>query len=167
MTKWKDFEAIIEVISRQLAPSAEIRRNVRLPDRTGGKGRDFDVLIEVPAPYRNQLIAIECKDYKRRVSVERVEAFHTKLEDCKLNQGIMVSPHGFTARARDKAHHHNIMLLTHRQAEEADRHKLVGPVSWFRFVQEGLLLESIGITTPGGETFGIKFDSANYTNDGQ
>lgn len=166
MAKWQELEEIIERISVQLSPNSRVRRNVYLKDRTGIDEREFDVLIEVPAPFKNQLVAIECKDYKRSVSVDKVESFRTKLEDCQINQGIMIARKGFTEGSQRKAGHYNILLLSYRQAEMAEWEKLVGPESWFRFVREAFIPECIGVKSSTGDRIGIKFDAAIYSPDG-
>ena len=48
-------------------------------------------------------IGIECKKTRRPVGIDRVEAFKTKLERCKINKGIMVSFAGYQSGAEKSA----------------------------------------------------------------
>ncbi len=133
MAKWKEFEQLAAAIGEQLAPDAVIHHDKHLADQTGEQ-RQFDVIIEVPSIFKSLLVAIECKFYNRPVGVDKVEAFVTKVRDCHVNQGIMVSPSSFTRGARKKAAAHNLILLSYRQAQEADWHLLADPAAWMSII---------------------------------
>jgi hypothetical protein len=166
MPKWKEFEELAAKISAQLALNSVVHSDHDLIDQTGER-RQFDVIIEVPSLFRPLIVAIECKHYTRPVEVEKVEAFHTKTQDCKVNQGIMVSPRGFTRNAKKKAELHNIQLLSYRQAQESDWQKLVGPTAWLRFVQEEYQPKNIVIKTTDGRSLRVDEDAAIFAANGE
>jgi hypothetical protein len=166
MVKWREFEQLAAKISAQLAPESKVFHDKQLTDQTG-EPRQFDVIIEVPTPFKPLIVALECKLYSRSIGVDKVEAFHTKLQDCKVNQGIMISPTGFSRGGKKKAALHNIMLLSHRQADTTDWQKLVGPTSWMRLVQEEFRPEKIIVKTTGGESLGIREEAAIHDPHGE
>lgn len=59
-------------------------------------------------------IGIECKKTRRPVGIDRVEAFKTKLERCKINKGIMVSFAGYQSGAEKSAKEFGIDLYNFR-----------------------------------------------------
>ena len=79
------------------------------------------------------LVVIECKNYKKPVGIEKVDAFATKIEDVKANLGVMISNAGFDAGAIAQAKEKNIILFSHREANEVDWNNLFGPGGWSKF----------------------------------
>jgi len=51
-------------------------------------------------------LGIEAKYWKQRVTVEKVDAFTTKLRDCGFDKGIIISAKGFQAGAIESAKRH-------------------------------------------------------------
>ena len=87
-----------------------IGSNVKLLDHTGIK-REIDVFVRTKIQGENIGIAFECKDYKKKVGVNVVEAFYSKCNDIpEIHKGIIVSPCGFTVGAKKKAQFYGIGL---------------------------------------------------------
>jgi Restriction endonuclease len=80
-------------------------------DRVTGERREHDVLVTASSGHHVSLIAIECRDRSRKVTVNEVEGFYTKCEDTGINQGVIVSSKGFTKTALVKAKHLGIRTL--------------------------------------------------------
>jgi hypothetical protein len=101
------------VIERVCAGFVEkkVSRNARLPGRNSLTDRDIDVLVEGRFAMFDMRIAIESKNYKDPVGVEKVEAFCTKLKDVNVHTGVMVSSAGFTEAARNTATAQNVQLF--------------------------------------------------------
>jgi len=88
-TPWRDFEQLVTKIHEKLAPGATVAHNQFLVGRSGRR-RQVDILISQTIGLYQTRIAIECKRYTRPVSVDKVEAFATKLTDWGVDQGVMV-----------------------------------------------------------------------------
>ena len=114
----RSLEALIAVLERALGgqQGVEVESPKRIPDRLTGALREHDVVLTATAGHHTTVIAIECRDRSRKVTVNDVESFHSKCEDTKISVGVMVSPKGFTGTALKKAAHHSIRCLSLTQA---------------------------------------------------
>lgn len=73
--------------------------------------RQVDLWLERMTPHH--IVAVECKDYKTGlVSVEKIEAFQTKLTDIVANKGIYITKNGYQRSAETTAEYYGIILLT-------------------------------------------------------
>src|SRR5690606_24714710 len=80
------------------------------------------------------LVVIECKDYKRAVGIEKIEAFAQKLNDVGASLGVMVSTSGFDEGGKAVATQNRILLRTYREAQAQDWNELTGEQSWVTFI---------------------------------
>lgn len=103
MSDFEDLEKLVAKIQRQLAPSAEVLHNQRIPGRLSGRARQIDVLVKDRVGQYEILIVIDCKDYKKRVDVKSVEEFHGLVEDVGAHKGVLVCPAGFSEAAKTRA----------------------------------------------------------------
>ena len=71
--KWQDFERIIAAIHAETDGAAAVTWNDEI------NGRQFDVSIRFKQGLHEYLTVIECKDYADRVSVDKIDAFVTKI----------------------------------------------------------------------------------------
>jgi len=99
------------------------------------QGRQFDVAIRFKVGFYEYLTLIECKDYSKPVSVEKVEAFVTKVRHQKANKAIMVSAHGFQSGAKEVASREGIELYSLRQINKLPDDVLTGIFLSFVVVQ--------------------------------
>jgi hypothetical protein len=102
-----EFEKLVSRIQQQLDPNAQVSHNELLTDRLGHK-RQFDVVIRGTLAGHKMLGVIECKDLKRNVGVNDIEAFATKSRDVNANLKVFVSRRGFTKTAIEKAKDYGI-----------------------------------------------------------
>lgn len=77
---------------------------------------EFDISIEVMpkgAPTYHLLYLIECKDYKHKVPVNKIEEFKAKVDQVsgKNVKGVFISTSGFQKGAYDFAESNGIMLI--------------------------------------------------------
>jgi hypothetical protein len=140
--RWQGFEKVIAEIHRKLAPGAVVRHNHRVLGQCGRR-RQLDVTITHKIGPYPVFIVIECRLYKRRVAIDKVEAFAKKLQDVRGNVGVMISRHGFDQGASAIAARENVLLFTHREAQEADWSKVLGPTAW------------VSITVPRHQTHAV------------
>lgn len=110
--KGESLENIIALIQETLkdSPNTRVFKNYKI-ENTSGRDREIDVLIEANINGFDLKIAIECKDYKNRVSVEKIEAFEGKCNRIKsINKKVFVSSNGFQADAMNAAKEFGIEL---------------------------------------------------------
>ncbi|MHC0441023.1 restriction endonuclease [Flavobacterium sp. 3-210] len=81
-----------------------------------GIEREFDVVIKSKINDFDICIAIECKDFGKKVSLEKIEAFKSKCSTVKeINKMVFVSTNGFQTGAITQAKNFGIELMTAEQ----------------------------------------------------
>lgn len=123
--EYEDFSA--EIISKireleqvGLVRPISIEQKVKLQAPYGAK-REIDILITyLDSESRKLKAAIECKDYKSAVSVEKIEAFRTKCDNLKIDKAIFFSKNGFQKGAIQSAEYNHIQLIELRKPTETD-----------------------------------------------
>lgn len=116
--KWKRFEDLAAHIQRTLAPDATVEQNVRIPGKSSGVERQVDIVVRARAGQYDLFVAIDCKDYKRKVDVKAVEQFIGLSKDVGANKGAMIAFKGFSQAAKTRARRAGIDLYTLVDAEE-------------------------------------------------
>jgi hypothetical protein len=76
-----------------------------------GHNHQIDVSVDLNIATFRILILFECKHYRRRVGVEDLFAFTSRLSDIGAHKGVMVSTVGFQKGAKKIAMAHNIALV--------------------------------------------------------
>jgi hypothetical protein len=118
----KALEHLVASLEKALVenPSITVQSPMRLRDRTTGKLREHDVVLEFNEGHHSLLVAIECRDRSRPVGVPQVEGFGAKCQDTGISQGVIVSTTGFYNTARTKAEHLGIRCLDIEEVENFD-----------------------------------------------
>lgn len=85
-----------------------------LPDKHSGTRREHDVLVTMTLGHHLLTVAIECRDRRRKLGGDEVEAFAAKCHATGVSNAVMVSRRGFRPGALKKALANNIecFLLT-------------------------------------------------------
>ena len=114
MKNYAEYERLTQEIYRQLGQATEVnaanvQHNVKLEGRSGQK-HQIDVYWEYGKDGKAHRVAIECKNYSRRISLEKVCAFKGVLDDLDGVSGIMVSKVGFQKGAKKYAQQYGISL---------------------------------------------------------
>jgi hypothetical protein len=116
----RSLERLVATLEKVLGTrtSARIESPAHLIDRVTGERREHDVLLRIQTSHHETLIAIECRDRSRKITVNDVESFYMKCSDTGVDQGVMVSSKGFSKTALSKAKFRNIrtLLLSDAQA---------------------------------------------------
>lgn len=107
----REFEEIASAIKQALEPRPDIKivPHARVNDTVTGRMRDIDILLEATVAGTTLRIGVECRRKKRRVDKPQIEAFVTKLKDCRIDKGVFVSSSGFAKEALTAAKHHNLV----------------------------------------------------------
>jgi hypothetical protein len=113
MKQGKALEKLVASLEKALADAknVSVESPMRLPDRTTGRLREHDVVLKINQGHHSVLIAIECRDRSRPITVNQVEGFWAKCQDTGIGQGIIVSATGFYNTARKKAEHLGIRCI--------------------------------------------------------
>lgn len=102
-------ENIVLLLERIISnPDAVVKKNVLIKDITGLE-REFDIWIEQNVNKRRIITAIECKNYKSSISIEKIEAFYSKCKSTpQINKMIYVATSGYQRGAIHKAKDYGI-----------------------------------------------------------
>ncbi len=120
---WKHFERIVAAIHYTESKGAAVVWNDII------NGRQFDVSIRFKYGLHDYLTVIECKNYSKKVPVEKIDAFATKARDANANKAIVVSSSGFQSGCFQVASRHGIKLLTLNEKTETDIKELIADVT--------------------------------------
>ena len=89
-----------------------------LMGKDSGVEREIDIVVRQRTGQYELFVAIDCKDYKRRVDVKAVEAFLGLVADVGAHKGAMVASRGFTEAAKTRARNAGIDLYSLIDAQE-------------------------------------------------
>ena len=98
---------------------AQIQHDVKLVGAAGVE-HQIDVFWTFKLGGVNYKVAVECKDYNRHVSKEKIEAFHSILHDIGNIHGIFASKMGFQNGAILYAQKYGIQLMEIRKPIDSD-----------------------------------------------
>lgn len=123
---WQKFEELACNVQRDLSPNADVTHNEKIRGKTGILNQ-CDVVIRSKIGIIEFLGVIECKDHAKKIGVEIIRGFKSKLEDIGAMKGIMVSSEGFTRDAYIYAKNHEIdtYLLVDAKSIKWNKHALI------------------------------------------
>jgi len=127
----KPLEKTIKLIEETFnnSPDTQVFLSHTLICESGIK-REFDVVIKSKVNGYDMCIAIECKDYGTKVSIEKIEAFKSKCSTVKqINKMVFVSACGYQRGAITQAKNFGIDLLTAEKVSVEYLENLAGKVS--------------------------------------
>lgn len=116
-----DFQRLIFLIQKQLAtsPLVSVTESKMLRDPRDGKSREVDVVVEFAQHGAPFVLAIECRDTSRKLTVEHVEQL-TKKHEARSDKLIIVSRRGFAKSAAELASLNRVEAVTLEAATEVD-----------------------------------------------
>ena len=107
------FETLVKsLILEQLGNSRiKINHRAKIRGRRSGMDHEIDISFVIDVAGTRILVILECKAYKRPVSVDDVLEFAARLDDIAAQKGILVATSGFTAGAKRHAESRGIALV--------------------------------------------------------
>ena len=98
-------EDIVALLHQQEGVKIDKRIKIPAGGASSKRKREIDVLLTSYVAGYPVKIAIECKNERKKVGSEKIDAFVGKLKDIGIptQQGIYVSPTGYTKDALDRA----------------------------------------------------------------
>lgn len=118
--KWQKFESLVAHIQSTFAPEAKITPNEKIRGKRSKTLRQIDIAVRQKIGQYEVFIAVDCKDYRRRVNVKDVEEFIGLAEDVDANKGAIVSASGFSKAAKTRAEDAGINVYRLVDAEKHD-----------------------------------------------
>ncbi|WP_418499717.1 restriction endonuclease [Flagellimonas sp.] len=133
----KSLEKTIRLIQETLKDSenTKIFSNYKIENESGQK-REIDILVVSSINNFDIKIAIECKDFNKKVPVKEIESFASKCDRIKeIDKKVFVSANGYQTGAINTAKYYGIELYTANKLKKEDIQ------SWFPIKQMGLKIE--------------------------
>jgi hypothetical protein len=100
---WRKYEKDIFGHYKYLYPNCEISFNKKITGKVSGSLRQIDIFICGTIAGFQINIAIDCKNYNKKVDIKVVESFLGLMKDINCNKGIIVTQKGFTSSAYRRA----------------------------------------------------------------
>lgn len=118
----KSLEKLITSLEKALVDSGNVvvESPKRLTDKITGKLREHDVVLTINQAHHQVIVAIECRDRSRPITVNEVEGLWKKCQDTGVDHGVIVSSIGFYNTARKKADFLGIRCLDIEEVESFD-----------------------------------------------
>ncbi len=104
-----EFEAVVAEVIRALDPRATVKQGEWVEGPDGE--RECDVLVDGTLNGAPRRVLVECKDYAKPVSVEKVEALASKFPDVGAHAAVLCSNAGFQRAAVSKARRIGVSLV--------------------------------------------------------
>jgi hypothetical protein len=115
----KSLEELVSSLENVLGDSGNVvvESPKRLRDKITGKLREHDVVLTINQAHHQVIVAIECRDRSRPITVNQVEGFWKKCQDTGVDHGVIVSSIGFYNTARQKSDFLGIRCLDIEEVE--------------------------------------------------
>lgn len=97
----------------------EVQHDVKVVG-SSGVARQVDIFWEFKTAGIKYKLIIECKDYKTAVSLDKIDAFHSKVADIGGAIGVFVSKNGYQSGAIELARKYGIQLREIRAPNDND-----------------------------------------------
>lgn len=96
-----EYQELVALVATALDTSAVIKTGQWIEGPDGN--REVDVEVRGTVDGKNHFVLIECKDWKRPVDVQAVDALDSKRQDLSANAAFIFSNSGFSQKALRKA----------------------------------------------------------------
>ncbi len=116
--RWKRFEKLAARMLATLSPQAGVVYNDSIRGKLSETDRQIDVSVRSQVDGAEQLVIVQCRDYKSPLDINAVGEFDSVIRDVGASKGIMVSVHGFTETTKVYARARKIDLLRLVDAEQ-------------------------------------------------
>jgi hypothetical protein len=122
MNNGTDYEKLTQEIYQDLLEKEGLTTEVKHNIRVKGKAttHQIDIYWEYKIAGVKHQVAIECKNYNKRISKSIIAAFHGILIDIGNTNGIIVTKVGFQRGAKEFADHYGINLIELREPRPED-----------------------------------------------
>ena len=133
-------QAIIDSDKNTELKNITVEKNKIIKDKNG-INREFDLYWEFELGGINYKTVIECKDYKSKIKINKIDEFVGKLQDIPGLKPIFATTKGYESGALKKAEQHGIEPLVMREQNDSDWKDEIG-----NFLTKILRIEIIAFT---------------------
>lgn len=119
-------QRVVFQIQRQLAADARVEESAFLVDRASGARREVDVVVRRRLADHEVVVAVECRDHRRKATVEWVEQMAMKHSGLPTSKPVLVSRSGFSRQAAEKARHLGVDAYSFDYTARGDWRSLLG-----------------------------------------
>ncbi len=119
-------QRVVFHVQRLLTSAGTVQESAFLKDRLSGALREVDIVIEAKVGEHDVVICVECRDRRRKATVEWVEQMAMKHQSLPTSKLVLVSTNGFTRTATSKATSLGIQTYSLDAAERADWKEVIG-----------------------------------------
>lgn len=102
---------VYQVLSNSSNQKIEVINKHDIIGKSGVK-HNIDVYYQFKLNGITHKVVFECKNWKTKISKEKVLAFKSILDDIPNSVGIMIAPKGYQSGAKQFAEHHGIELVS-------------------------------------------------------
>lgn len=102
---------VYQVLSNSSNQKIEVINKHDIIGKSGVK-HNIDVYYQFKLNGITHKVIFECKNWKTKISKEKVLAFKSILDDIPNSAGIMIAPKGYQSGAKQFAEHHGIELVS-------------------------------------------------------
>jgi hypothetical protein len=120
-----DFQRLIATITELLGDGATVTESKMLRELDSDRLREVDICIDGMLAGQPVMIGIECRNHRRKQTVEFVEAMQAKHASLPTDLVILVSSSGFTETALEKARKANIKAIAPSRVTPDLAHEIV------------------------------------------
>lgn len=108
-----EFELFVKslLVEQLNCPGVEIYHRKKIQGRRSSYLHEIDLSFEITVARTRVFVIVECKAYKKPVSVDDVMELHSRIDDIGAHKGMLVSTSGFTSGAVALADAHGIALI--------------------------------------------------------
>jgi hypothetical protein len=100
---WKEYQYITAELLERAERIGKIDKNVLLPDKSSGRKRQIDALLEVKTKGRIIKIVIDAKYRKRKINVNDVGIVSELIDAVGADRGVIICPNGWSSYAKDRS----------------------------------------------------------------
>jgi len=122
MNKGTEYEKLTQEIYQDLLKkdglTTEVKHNVKIQGKA--TRHQIDIYWEYKIAGIHHKVAIECKNYNKKISKGIISSFHGVLTDIGNTNGIIVTKVGFQKGAKEFAEHYGINLIELREPKPED-----------------------------------------------
>lgn len=100
---WKEYEEQVLEALKSFHIDDTIIYNHKIKGIYSNRSRQIDIYVEQKVGDKTFKTIIDCKNYKTKVDIKKVESFISMVEDVGGDYGILISENGFTKSANNRA----------------------------------------------------------------
>jgi len=108
---WQEYEKLVFENIRHSFPNATLEFNSKVLGKYSRGERQCDILVKETVLDKSFKILIDAKYYSKKVDVKAVEDFISMCSDVDVSEGILVTPHGYSELAYNRAENDSSQII--------------------------------------------------------